>query len=153
MKVISFEGRRMVAATAATLLVGLVGATGAFADDPSLQGYGGPGGQEQGTVDQGGTQPGNDVLGTTQGGGNLPDTSGNEVLGERQSGGSAPASQPSGATAPAAATAPATAEATNRLVGNLPFTGLDIGLVAAVGLALAALGFGLRRLTHSPQVS
>jgi hypothetical protein len=34
--------------------------------------------------------------------------------------------------------------------GNLPFTGADLGVLAAAGGILAGLGFGLRRLTHRP---
>jgi hypothetical protein len=32
--------------------------------------------------------------------------------------------------------------------GKLPFTGADLGVLAAAGGLLAGLGFGLRRLTH-----
>ena len=34
--------------------------------------------------------------------------------------------------------------------GSLPFTGSDLGVLAAAGGLLLALGFGLRRLTHHP---
>lgn len=34
---------------------------------------------------------------------------------------------------------------------SLPFTGLDLGLMAAGGSLLALLGFGLRRATRSAQ--
>jgi hypothetical protein len=34
--------------------------------------------------------------------------------------------------------------------GNLPFTGSDLGVLAAAGGILVGLGFGLRRLTHRP---
>ena len=34
--------------------------------------------------------------------------------------------------------------------GNLPFTGADLGVLAAAGGILVAFGFGLRRLTHRP---
>jgi hypothetical protein len=33
---------------------------------------------------------------------------------------------------------------------SLPFTGADLGVLAAAGGVLLALGFGLRRLTHRP---
>ena len=34
--------------------------------------------------------------------------------------------------------------------GNLPFTGADLGVLAAAGGLLIGFGFGLRRLTHRP---
>lgn len=34
--------------------------------------------------------------------------------------------------------------------GNLPFTGADLGVLAAAGGLLVGFGFGLRRLTHRP---
>jgi hypothetical protein len=34
--------------------------------------------------------------------------------------------------------------------GKLPFTGADLGVLAAAGGLLAGLGFGLRRLTNRP---
>ena len=34
--------------------------------------------------------------------------------------------------------------------GSLPFTGADLGVLAAAGGILLALGLGLRRLTHRP---
>jgi opacity protein-like surface antigen len=34
--------------------------------------------------------------------------------------------------------------------GSLPFTGADLGILAAAGGLLVGLGFGLRRLTHRP---
>jgi hypothetical protein len=34
--------------------------------------------------------------------------------------------------------------------GSLPFTGADLGVLAAAGGMLVLLGFGLRRLTHRP---
>jgi hypothetical protein len=34
--------------------------------------------------------------------------------------------------------------------GKLPFTGADLGVLAAAGGLLAGLGFGLRRLTSRP---
>jgi hypothetical protein len=33
---------------------------------------------------------------------------------------------------------------------SLPFTGADLGVLATAGGLLVLLGFGLRRLTHSP---
>ena len=34
--------------------------------------------------------------------------------------------------------------------GELPFTGLDLGLVAVAGASLMLLGVGMRRLTRAP---
>jgi hypothetical protein len=150
--------RRASIGTAAVLVAGLIGASGAYAEDtPSLQGYTAPGGQTQGTIDQGGTLPAGTPAGTSAPastpaptGGTLPqDNSGNEVLGVTGSGGNLPAGSQVAGSAPVAATAPTS----KRLVGNLPFTGLDLALLAIVGLALAGLGFGLRRLTGTPQAS
>jgi hypothetical protein len=58
----------------------------------------------------------------------------------------------SGDTAPAAdngtGTAPKTASG-----NSLPFTGADLGVLAAAGGFLLAMGFGLRRLTYRPTQS
>jgi hypothetical protein len=35
--------------------------------------------------------------------------------------------------------------------GSLPFTGLDVALLAAAGGLLAAAGLGMRRLTRAPE--
>ena len=35
--------------------------------------------------------------------------------------------------------------------GSLPFTGLDVALIAGAGMLLAAVGFGLQRLTQAPR--
>jgi hypothetical protein len=43
-----------------------------------------------------------------------------------------------------------TAAATTDEGGSLPFTGADLGVLAAAGGLLLGLGFGLRRLTHRP---
>lgn len=165
--IFDLQGRKVLASTGAAFAIGLMSASGAFADTPSMPAYGGSGGSEQGTVDQGLTAPtdttpppAQEVLGTRQGGGTAPGgsnevlpattPSGNEVLGANANGGSLPTN--ANGSAPAAVTAPASAHATHRLVGNLPFTGLDIGLLAMAGLGLAGLGLALRKLTaHSPQ--
>jgi hypothetical protein len=52
----------------------------------------------------------------------------------------------SGATAPAG-TEGATAQAGT---DQLPFTGLELGLVAFAGIGLVALGFAMRRTTRRP---
>jgi hypothetical protein len=46
--------------------------------------------------------------------------------------------------------APASTPANASKAGNLPFTGSDLGVLAAAGGLLLAVGFGLRRLTHRP---
>jgi hypothetical protein len=73
--------------------------------------------------EQGYGGPGNVVSGLEQGGGG------------GGGGGSAPATAP--------------VKATNQ-GGKLPFTGADLGVLAAAGGLLVGLGFGLRRLTHRP---
>ena len=35
--------------------------------------------------------------------------------------------------------------------GSLPFTGAELGVLAGAGAALLLVGFGLRRMTHSPR--
>ena len=37
--------------------------------------------------------------------------------------------------------------------GSLPFTGLDLGLLAAAGVVLTGVGFGMRRLTRRPDMA
>ena len=37
--------------------------------------------------------------------------------------------------------------------GGLPFTGLDVALLVAMGVGLAGMGFGLRRLTRRPHTA
>jgi hypothetical protein len=41
-------------------------------------------------------------------------------------------------------------QATTDTGGSLPFTGADLGVLAAAGGILLSLGYGLRRLTHRP---
>lgn len=55
-----------------------------------------------------------------------------------------------GGNAPAQATSPATTKQVQSSQGGLPFTGADLGVLAAAGGMLLGLGFGLRRLTHRP---
>jgi len=38
-------------------------------------------------------------------------------------------------------------------VSQLPFTGADIGLLGAAGASLVLLGFGMRRLTRTPEAT
>jgi len=37
--------------------------------------------------------------------------------------------------------------------GSLPFTGLDLGLMAVGGVVLAGMGFGMRRLSRAPDAA
>ncbi len=37
--------------------------------------------------------------------------------------------------------------------GSLPFTGLDVALLAVAGAGLVAVGFGMRRLTRRPDAA
>jgi hypothetical protein len=54
-------------------------------------------------------------------------------------------------TAPAKTTPVSTpVQATADQGGSLPFTGADLGVLAAAGGILLGFGFGLRRLTHRP---
>lgn len=68
-------------------------------------------------------------------------------------------SAPAPASAPAETPAPTTAgvnvvsdtaaaDTAEDSGGSLPFTGADLGVLAAAGAMMLALGFGLRRLTH-----
>ena len=62
--------------------------------------------------------------------------------------------QPSNDTAPVADQTPAKSNAPvaakSAESGSLPFTGADLGVVAAAGALLVGFGVGLRRLTHRP---
>jgi hypothetical protein len=37
--------------------------------------------------------------------------------------------------------------------GELPFTGLDVGLIAIAGVSLLLMGFAMRRLTRAPDAA
>jgi hypothetical protein len=80
--------------------------------------------------------------------------SGGNVVAGLEKGGKTPAetkaTQAAGTT-PVAQTTPVKAVAADE-GGTLPFTGADLGVLAAAGGILLALGFGLRRLTHRPSV-
>ena len=104
-----------LAATAALLL-----AAPALADESSLEGYGGIGGNVQTEITQGAPSP---------------------SPSKTPSGAQRIQAAPS---APAAA--PTTAQTTGG--GGLPFTGSDLGLLTGVGLLLVASGAGLRRLSE-----
>lgn len=57
-------------------------------------------------------------------------------------------SQDEAATPPAPEAQTTPAQPVQEEEGNLPFTGLDIGIVALMGLALLGTGFALRRSTR-----
>jgi hypothetical protein len=81
----------------------------------------------------------------------------NVVPGLEQGGGGEAQTAPAEESAPVEATPVAAAPVEAAPVqaaadegGSLPFTGADLGVLAAAGGILLALGFGLRRLTHRP---
>ena len=55
-----------------------------------------------------------------------------------------------GADESSSAGSPASDSGSGGSGNELPFTGLDLGLVAAAGASFMLLGFGMRRLTRSP---
>ena len=87
-------------------------------------------------VAQGGYGPGGGVLGEENAGGGAPTTTNNDNGGGGQGGDTAPASVESGANVSGG--------------GSLPFTGADLLVVAAIGMALVGAGVGLRRLRDNP---
>jgi hypothetical protein len=109
------KGITALAATAALLL-----AAPALADESSLQGYGGIGGNVQTEITQGAPSASKPSAPPTQG------------------------AQP--ATPARGGAGPTTAQTTGG--GGLPFTGSDLGLLTGVGLLLIASGAGLRRLSE-----
>lgn len=58
-------------------------------------------------------------------------------------------SQPNG-TASAGVPSPSRT-VTHNSSSSLPFTGLDVGLIAVAGMALLLLGFGMARISRSPR--
>lgn len=134
----------------------LVVAAPASAQSPTTDGYGGAAGV-LGEVASGNTTP--PTSGAPTDGAPGTDTVG--AAGVTESGGDAPASGTAGVAAggdaPASGTAGVTANggsvsgdapfATKPIAtaGSLPFTGLDIGFLAAGSILLVALGFGLRK--------
>lgn len=109
--------RIMALAASGALLL----AAPALADESSLQGYGGIGGNVQTEITQG-----------------APSSSSNRTPSGNQA-------QPTPAPSLGGA-GPTTAQSTGG--GGLPFTGSDLGLVSGVGLLLVASGAGLRRLSE-----
>lgn len=147
-------------ATAAASITVLVAATPAAAQGPTTDAYGGAGGVVQNVAP--GPADGGEagVLGERDSGaapativptapGN-PGPTGDEpagVLGERDSGSAAPVQGASEAPETAPSVAPVSTGAQPiATTGRLPFTGLDMGLLAIGSLLLVAAGIGLRRL-------
>jgi hypothetical protein len=88
-------------------------------------------------------QSGPQLQGYSDEGGQTQDVVNQPTSGDGDGGGIA------GQTTPAAETA---ATATTSDGGSsLPFTGLDLGLMAAAAAGLFGLGYGLRRLARAPQ--
>ncbi len=89
-------------------------------------------------------------------GGQLGQVSGVSNGGGPSSGGPGPSNAvgPSNAASPSpsarlAANTSTPSSGTSSSTGTLPFTGLDVGVVAAIGLGLAGLGFATRRATRT----
>jgi hypothetical protein len=77
--------------------------------------------------------------------------SGSNVVAGLDQGGGGGGGGKSGQVAAAETTPVSTpVQATTDTGGSLPFTGADLGVLAAAGGILLSLGFGLRRLTHRP---
>lgn len=138
---------RLKIATGLSIL-SLVVVAPAYAQDSSLEGYGGPGGNIQDQLDQGGPAPAptddGAVRDDADGGGRGPaGDEGGRSPGEGGRAGEEAAGEPRRASERPRATSG----------GKLPFTGLDLGLVAAAGAGLLAAGIGMRRLTHAPDAA
>jgi len=88
------------------------------------------------------------VSGASNGGGPSNGTGPSDAA---RSGTPASATSPSSSAHVAASTSTpsTTSSATPSSSGSLPFTGLDVGVVAAIGLGLAGLGFATRRATRT----
>jgi hypothetical protein len=63
------------------------------------------------------------------------------------------ATTPAATTTTPAATLGSTAASAAKPGAQLPFTGLDLGLVVGAGFLLIVLGFSLRRLTRKPSAT
>ncbi len=135
---------KLFTATAAALALA---ATPALAQDPLSQGYAGE------------SDLSNEVLGDTVEGGNTPTSDPGEdpgddpgsdpsdIAGDADSGSDDPVETGSIAAVDPA-DPPAAEPAAVRPVDSLPFTGADVALVGAMGVALFLLGLGLSLLTH-----
>jgi hypothetical protein len=76
--------------------------------------------------------------------------SGSNVVAGLDQGGSGGGGKPGQVAAAETTPVSTPVQATTDTGGSLPFTGADLGVLAAAGGILLSLGFGLRRLTHRP---
>ena len=75
---------------------------------------------------------------------------GQGVLGEENASGGGPSANNGGGGGGNQAAAPTTVESGADTGGSLPFTGADLVVIAAIGMALLGAGIGLRRLRDNP---
>jgi hypothetical protein len=73
----------------------------------------------------------------------------NRIAGLEQSGGGG-GNGPAESNSSPKASSPSNTVTKSSGEGTLPFTGADLGIVAAAGAMLFGFGFGLRRLAHPP---
>jgi len=143
---------RSPAAVVGLLVVMLVSVPAALAQTPGGDAYGGQG-DVQGVVGQGGVQPGGP--GGVQPGGGQPGGVQGEVREDVAEQGDlqpipAGENEPRQAPAPGGGISPTEAERTAPDAGaggSLPFTGFDVLLLVAGGLALIGTGVAVRRFT------
>ncbi|MCW2968316.1 MAG: hypothetical protein JWM71_2088 [Solirubrobacteraceae bacterium] len=142
------------AITSALLIASLAAPTAAFADSPSQGGYNStsivvpPGGS---CSDTGSSQGGMTQSGSTGNAGNCGSVEGASATSPASAVKGASATSPAVAAAPAPVAQVTPTRAASSGGGTLPFTGLDLGLVAALAVGLLGLGFALRRSTAAPQ--
>jgi len=122
--------REFISGIAVLALMGVLAVPAMAQQQPAKDGYTKDGGQTLGQLEDEGGSGGN------------PDEGGNA-----DDGGIAPNSASGGSddVQPAATGSSGT--------GSLPFTGLDLALLAGAGLLLAGAGLGMRRLTRAPGTS
>ena len=136
-------------AAIAGMCVALGAASVAYADDSATNAYGGAGGDVPTIVtpSSGGPSVSQVTAAPTTQSGAPTTQSGSApvVAGAHAVKGAAAQSAPAAAAAPTAAVTPARPAAS---AGSLPFTGLDVGLMAAGGLLLLGFGLAMRRLSR-----
>ncbi len=121
----------------ATAVALALAATPALAQDPLSEGYAPRGGAIS-----------NEVLGDNLGGGNTPISDPGSDPSDIADSGSDDPVETGSIAAVDPADPPAAEPAAVRPVDSLPFTGADVALVGAMGVALFLLGLGLSLLTH-----